>query len=702
MNHLAKAFALLTTALLVILLPACRGEEEIINSTSTRVAPSEELKDVGGFYLLNEGNMGSNKATLDFYSYATGVYRKNIYPEQNPSVVKELGDVGNDLKLYGSRLWAVINVSNLVEVMDARTAKHLGSISIPNGRYLAFQGRYAYISSYAGEVKIDPNARLGYVAKVDTATLEVVATCPVGYQPEEMAILGDKLYVANSGGYRVPNYDNTVSVIDLNTFTEEAKIPVAINLHHLLADSQGLLWVSSRGDHHSQASSLHVLDPQQRRVIKSFDIQVTNMARFRDRIYLYGQDYVGTNKGKPSYTVIDTRTLTPLPEPFIPQAYIDRIKTPYGLAINPETGEILIADAGNYVLPGRVYSFSPRGVERWQAQAGQIPAHFAFVPKHLATGFDAPQPPIDDRPQPPTQHSPYITRVLEYLPGAGQFVNELPPYEAGDTEASMCAKVLNIIGGKGDGYVTLGGWGGYVTVGFDHTIENRDGLRDFRVLGNAFSNFGVEPGIIYVAYDRNRNGRPDEDEWYEIAGQAHRDLASIPWLEEQRRRGKDVAFYRDYAVTYHRPTSEGEPRANIPHYIRWVDNKGGTGYLHKNEFHSQTYYPAWITTPTYTLRGTRLPQNGYNSQTDDNPYFLLMSLAYGYADMALNDDDESAIDIDWAIDRRGKPVKLPGVDFIRIQTGVLQDNGWIGECSTEVAGIHDLHLLGKKIPTRTF
>ena len=63
----------------------------------------------------------------------------------------------------------------------------------------------SYVSSYAGPVKIDPNARLGYVARVDTTTLTVKDTCVVGYQPEEMVIVGNKLYVANSGGYRVPN-----------------------------------------------------------------------------------------------------------------------------------------------------------------------------------------------------------------------------------------------------------------------------------------------------------------------------------------------------------------------------------------------------------------------------------------------------------------------------------------------------------------
>ena len=67
--------------------------------------PEEEKKgeavqnEIVGFYLLNEGNMGSNKSTLDYYDYTTATYSRDIYAEANPNVPKELGDVGNDLKI---------------------------------------------------------------------------------------------------------------------------------------------------------------------------------------------------------------------------------------------------------------------------------------------------------------------------------------------------------------------------------------------------------------------------------------------------------------------------------------------------------------------------------------------------------------------------------------------------------------------------
>ena len=99
-----------------------------------------------------------------------------------------------------------------------------------------------------------------------------------------------------------------------------------------------------------------------------------------------------------------------------------------------------------------------------------------------------------------------------------------------------------------------------------------------------------------------------------------------------------------------------------------------------------------------TFRGTCLPQNAVD-EAGDGSYFVLYKFAYGYADNDTNSSNGSAIDIDWAVDRQGNAVRLPGVDFIMIYTGVNQESGRLGECSTEVSGVEDLHLLGVEIPS---
>lgn len=308
-------------------------------------------------------------------------------------------------------------------------------------------------------------------------------------------------------------------------------------------------------------------------------------------------------------------------------------------------------------------------------------------------------------PEVPEGSSPYITKVLDFCPAPGQFTNKIPEYVEGDTQEVMNQKVLDAIGYNRYGMVSLGGYGGYVVVGFDHTIQNVADKRDFKVLGNAFyaaanpnpnapkKGGSCEPGVIMVAYDANKNGKPDADEWYEIAGSEYPKPTTI----------------KNYEITYRRNAADHQPTlppdydpddmnkswmaddTNCP----WTDNQGGKGYVPKNIFNPQEYYPQWIKADELKFTGTLLPKNGID-ESGKGTYWVLYAFDFGYADNGLNADETSDIDIDWAVDSKGKPVHLPGVDFIKIYTGVNQSCGWLGEVSTEVSGVTDLHLKGKK------
>lgn len=338
---------------------------------------------VAGFYLLNEGNMGSNKSTLDYWDAASGQYFRNIFAAANPDVPKEMGDVGNDIAVYGSRLYAVINCSNKIEIMDAATARKLGQVNVPNCRYLAFDGPYAYVTSYAGPVRIDPDYKQrGFVARIDTATMAVTDTVLVGYQPDGIAIAGGKAYVANSGGYMVPRYERTVSVIDLATFKVERLIDVAVNLQYCMADANGCIWISSRGDYYDTSSRLYCYDPAAGRIVADLDVAVGDMWLDDNRLYIVATawSYVSMSNTT-SYAVVDVDTKTVVTDMFITDGTHTQIKVPYGIAVNPVSKEIYVTDALNYVNPGNLYCFSPDGKLQWSVRTGDIPAHFAFMTK---------------------------------------------------------------------------------------------------------------------------------------------------------------------------------------------------------------------------------------------------------------------------------------------------------------------------------
>lgn len=285
------------------------------------------------------------------------------------------------------------------------------------------------------------------------------------------------------------------------------------------------------------------------------------------------------------------------------------------------------------------------------------------------------------------EYSSTIDEVYDYLPAPGQFVNTMPEYEEGDTRSDMNTKALASL--QSGGLVSLGACGGYMIFGFDHTVVNVTGAKDFAIYGNAvlstnthgeITGGSAEPGAVYVSLDENGNGLPD-DPWYELAGSEH---------------GKNGTL-RGYTITYRRPdenkpTVPGASGVTDSEYIAWSDNAGNSGFIEKNTFHTQSYYPQWIEAGELAYTVTRLPANGTDVSGNGSNY-ILKPYGWGYADNYPNSDkDKNSFDISWAIDQAGNSVYLPGVDFIKVATAVIQTCGWVGETSTEISGAEDLHL----------
>lgn len=677
-SNLAKSWFLALLCFLALGMQSCRNSDTVISSEPEDTGSKAEKGDIMGLYLLNQGNMGSNKATLDFLDLSGDngeniIYHRNIYSERNPNEIKELGDVGNDINIYGSKLWMVINCSNKVEVADAYTCKKVAKIDIPNCRYLAFDGGFAYVSAYVAPVNMRQDAEVGAVYKVDTLTMKVVDKVTVGYQPDELAVVHGKLYVANSGGYRNPNYDRTVSVIDLKTFKEERKIDVAINLHRCRADKYGQLWVSSRGDYKDVTSRLYWLNPNAAGQMEKggeVEVPVSNMCIVGDSLYYIGVQWNETSKKNSiEYGIVNVSQHKVIAHSLSSAPEIQSIEMPYGIIVNPQKKDFYLMDAKNYVSSGELFHFKADGTFDWRVWTGDIPAEAAFV-------YRKPQLPSSDPSQPAEKYSKYILAVDEYVPAPGQFVNSMPQYEEGDDAKSMARKCTEAIGGDKGGLVSLGAYGGYITFHFDHPIANVKGEKDLYIKGNTFAaseyqglkGGSSEPGIVMVSQDANGNGLPD-DPWYELSGSA--DVDSV---------GKVIYGYQ---ISYERSDMQ-----NVP----WTDNQGASGYVERNGFHQQEYFPMWLPSPL-KFKGTLLPRNGYNVGTSDQPYWFQFAFRYGYVDNLGNNDLEGcSFDIGWAVDAQRKPVHLSHIDFVRVYCAENQTCGWLGETSTELSGAEDLHL----------
>lgn len=365
--------------LLLLTAASCREDDTIIYPDIHDISEVTHT-NIAGMYVLNEGNMGSNKATLDYLDLDLGKYFRNIFPSRNPNLVKELGDVGNDIKVYGDQLWIVINQSNKVEVADAQTAVSRGHIDIPNCRYLSFNGKYAYVSSYVG--KIGEADVIGAVYKVDTATLKIEGKCLVGYQPEEMVVQDGKIYVANSGGYRGMNkalgYDRTVSVIDINSFKVVNTIDVAPNLFRIRNDKYGKLYVASQGNRNDIDPNIYVIDNE--KVVDALNIPSMTFDIHGDSLVCFSKV-----KGETNFKVVDIRTNKVINNNFITFPTDYPIETPYALTIHPITGDIYVMDATNYVSSGKLYCFDRNGKYKWHTETGDIPGHTCFLKKNASS-----------------------------------------------------------------------------------------------------------------------------------------------------------------------------------------------------------------------------------------------------------------------------------------------------------------------------
>ena len=334
---------------------SCEKPEPIEEPQNT---PVEEVSH--GVYVLSEGLMNMNNSTLTFYDFDKGTTTDAFLAANN----RGLGDTGNDLQVYGSKLYCVVNISETVEIMDKNTAKSLKQISLSGRqpRRIAFDGDYAYVCCFDGAV-----------VKIDTATMEVTATTQAGSNPDGICVANGKLYVANSGGLNYPNYGNTVTVFDLATFTSIKEIPVVINPTRMGTDSQGDVYLVSNGNYGDVPMTFQRIDSQTDEVVQTFNFPVTNFAISGNLCYLYSFNW---SNYEYAVKVLDVTTEQIVKEQFVTDG--TSFICPYGIAVNPANGDVYLTDAHYNSTNGDVYCFGSDGHKKFSFEAGISPSCIVF------------------------------------------------------------------------------------------------------------------------------------------------------------------------------------------------------------------------------------------------------------------------------------------------------------------------------------
>ena len=321
-----------------------------------------------GIYVLNEGLMNMNNASLSYFNFADSSTSSDYFNMQNG---RKLGDTGNDLAVYGQKIYVVVCVSSQVEVLDAVTGKSIVQIPLFNGqkprqpRRIAFYKQTAIVCSFDGSVAI-----------IDTASLTVEKYIQVGRNPDGIAVANNKAYISNSGGLDAPKYGHTLSVIDMEKQEVVKEIEVEVNPYLIVPDDYGDLYVISRGDYGKKKMCLQIVDSKTDSLKYTFpNLEALNLAIHGDTAYVYHYDF--TSGSGSAIRVLNIKTKQIIRDNFISDG--TKVQTAYGIVIDKATGNVFIGDAHGFVNTGDVICFNSLGKKQFSFKTGLNPCGMVIL-----------------------------------------------------------------------------------------------------------------------------------------------------------------------------------------------------------------------------------------------------------------------------------------------------------------------------------
>jgi len=347
-------FNYLFTALTITIVLASCHKDKVTPVTNTPTAQR------AGLYVLNQGDFGANNSTLTYYDYTS----KALVPDQFIAANStKLGDTGNDLGIYGAKMFIVVNNSNIVDVVNAKTAKLIKQITLNQPRSVVFYNSNAFVTSYNGTVSV-----------IDTTALTINKTITVGDDPEQMVISNGKLYVANSGGLD-PTPGTTVSVIDPVGLTVTKTISgVLADPVTLAADNYGHVYALSLGNFSTVGPGMTIISNTTDAVTSTSAVNLS----FNIPIVVNG-DFAYYFTADNKIAVYNTKTQTLAQANFITDG--TTITTPYAITVDSISGEVFVTDAKDYSSNGTLYAFDSTGKKEYTLVTGINPGKVALVNK---------------------------------------------------------------------------------------------------------------------------------------------------------------------------------------------------------------------------------------------------------------------------------------------------------------------------------
>ena len=355
----------------------------------TPVDPNDSIQphELKGVYVLNEGNYQFSNASLSFYDIEADTVYNNLFYKANNAPI---GDVAESMALIDDKLYIVVNNSNYIYKVDANTIEcditkpyKLTDFYSPREMYVVAPDK-AYVSDLIGT-----NLWI-----INPQEMTHTGTVAMGNTTEKMVRVGNELYVSNWSYYYTDAYSHdsyqTVQVVDLNNDVKVADIEVGKEPNTMVVDKNGHVWVlcegrswddeyDEQGLPYGENPTLWEIDP----MLKTATCRYEFKGPFEDddeikgvattlRANLAGDKfYMIYNNEVRRFDLntmgLDGFSITPGQEGLF-----------YNMAVDPQTGDLYVVDAKNYMTNGTVYRYSEDGVLLASFVAGIIPSAMLF------------------------------------------------------------------------------------------------------------------------------------------------------------------------------------------------------------------------------------------------------------------------------------------------------------------------------------
>ncbi|MBU2916269.1 YncE family protein [Reichenbachiella agariperforans] len=348
--------------------------EEYIEEDLTVVVISEDLagkidslelfvtalgKYETGLFIVNEGAFGNGNASLSYFDKVTSTVTNDFFYKQTN---KSLGDQAQSMTIFNHKGYVIVQNSNKVEILNINNGKSIGQLTSKEGLYspryfLGINASKGYVSDWGAD------GSTGTIKVIDLTTNTVTKTISTGSGTNQLVLVGNHVFAANSGGW---SNDNSVVVIDADTDEIIETITVGDNPSTLVVDEDNDVWTTGAGQtvynadwslntEESTPAFLAKIDHEDFEVALKIDAPSVGMGPAGLKVDSNGSTLVFKYDGAIFST--DTETVSSTDD-FTKIIETDFI---YGLSIDASENHIILGIAPDYTNPGSIKRYDITG-----------------------------------------------------------------------------------------------------------------------------------------------------------------------------------------------------------------------------------------------------------------------------------------------------------------------------------------------------